>query len=310
MRAIVVDKTAPGGLVLRDVDVPSPAPTEALVRVAAISLNRGEVRMALGMAPAGWRPGWDFAGTVERAAANGDGPVAGTRVVGMLPAGSWAQFVAAPTPVLAALPDAVTFAQGAALPVGGLTALHALARGEQAPGRRVLIAGASGGVGTFAVQLARIAGAQVVAAIRDPKHEILVRRLGADAVAIGADLAGAAAHGPYALILESVGGDSLATALTLLAPGGVCVLFGASESARTTFDGARFRVGGTSLYGLVLGHELQREPPGVGLARLASLVADGALRPEIAAEAPWTDIADIAAQLMLRQFTGKAVLTL
>ncbi|MBI3966733.1 MAG: alcohol dehydrogenase, partial [Chloroflexi bacterium] len=89
-RAIVVDPSAPGRLVLRAVSPPSPVPAEAVVRVAAISLNRGEVRMST-FAAAGWRPGWDLAGTVEQAAADGSGPAVGARVVGLLPSGAWAE---------------------------------------------------------------------------------------------------------------------------------------------------------------------------------------------------------------------------
>ncbi len=311
MRAVVVDNAAPGKLALREVPMPQPGPAQALVRVAAISLNRGETRNALNGAADGWRPGWDLAGVVERAAADGSGPRAGSRVVGMVPMGAWAEFAAVPAPALAALPDSVSFAQAATLPVAGLTALHALAKGSPLLGRPALVGGASGGVGSFALQLARLSGAHVVAAIRDAKFEALVRRLGADAVAIGPDSGAAAAQGPYDLILESVGGPSLAAALGMLAPGGTCVLFGASLSAETTFDAGKFyRGGGTRLYGLFLGQEFQHEAANVGLARLARLIADGKLRPEIEVEAPWTEVADIAARLMSRRFTGKAVLYL
>src|SRR5437867_5031175 len=92
-RAIVVDPEAPGRLVIRSVADPVTDRGEALVRVRAISLNRGEVRRS-GMAQPGWRPGWDLAGVVERAAADGSGPSVGARVVGFLPEGAWAQRVA------------------------------------------------------------------------------------------------------------------------------------------------------------------------------------------------------------------------
>ena len=85
-QAVVVDPDAPGKLVLKNVDAPAPAPNEAVVQVATISLNRGEIRMSQN-APAGRRPGWDFAGTVTQAAQDGSGPKEGERVVGLLAVG-------------------------------------------------------------------------------------------------------------------------------------------------------------------------------------------------------------------------------
>src|SRR5438552_10199237 len=163
--AVVVDPNAPGRLIIAPVADPAPERGEAVVRVRAISLNRGEVRRA-GMAAAGWRPGWDLAGVVDLAAANGSGPRVGARVVGVVLEGAWAERVAVPTNALAELPDKVTFSQAATFPVAGLTALHALAKGGSLLGRRVLITGATGGVGDFAVQLARLSGAHVTAGAR------------------------------------------------------------------------------------------------------------------------------------------------
>ena len=129
---------------------------EALVQVEAISLNRGEVRDAM-EAEAGWRPGWDLAGTVIKQAANGTGPKVGSRVMGTVPihGGAWAEQVAVPTNMLAEIPTNVTFAQAATLPVAGLTALYALDKGGLLLHKRVLITGSTGGVGLFAHQLAR-----------------------------------------------------------------------------------------------------------------------------------------------------------
>src|SRR6266849_6565152 len=144
IQAIVVDPDIAGRLAIREVEPPSPAPSEALVRVRATSLNLGEVRDTT-TAKAGWRPGWDLAGVVEQAAADGSGPKSGARVVGMVNAGAWAELVAVPTAVLAEIPDTVTFAQAATLPVAGLTALYALEKGGFLLNRKVLITGASGG---------------------------------------------------------------------------------------------------------------------------------------------------------------------
>jgi len=126
-QAVVVDPATPGPPSPPPVPAPTPDRGEAIIRVRAISLNRGEVRRST-MAPAGWRPGWDLAGTVERAASDGSGPKVGARVVGFLPEGAWAERVAVPTHALAELPEKVTFSQAATFPVAGLTALHALAR--------------------------------------------------------------------------------------------------------------------------------------------------------------------------------------
>src|SRR4029453_4535294 len=142
--AVVVDPDAPGRLVIRSVPEPVPHRGEAIVRVRALSLNRGEVRRS-GLAAAGWRPGWDLAGTVERAAADAPGPRGGARGVGLPPGGAGAERVGVPTHALAELPDKVTFAQAATFPVAGLTALYALAKRGPLLARRVLVTGAARG---------------------------------------------------------------------------------------------------------------------------------------------------------------------
>jgi NADPH:quinone reductase len=308
MRAVVVDPSAAGRLVIREVDYPVAAPSEALVRVKAISLNRGEIR-AVFNAEAGMRPGWDLAGIVEKEAADGSGPRKGARVVGMLNPGAWAEVVAVPTTILAEIPESVSFAQAATLPVAGLTALWTLERGGLLLDRLVLITGASGGVGLFACQLARQAGARVVGVVRQPEHAAVVKEAGAHQVVASEDLSEAREFGPYDLILESVGGRSLGNALSMLAQGGVCVNFGASGSAEVSFDARRFYLtGGASLYGFIIFYELTRKAGAQDLGHLARLVADGRLRPQIDVEAPWTQIGDIVQRLQDRRITGKAVL--
>jgi len=305
-RAVVVDPEAPGRLVLREVPDPVPDRGEAVVRVRAISLNRGEVRRA-GMAAAGWRPGWDLAGDVERAAADGSGPGAGTRVVGLLLEGAWAQRVAVPTHALAALPDKVTYSQAATFPVAGLTALYALAKGGLLVGRRVLVTGATGGVGDFAVQLARLAGAHVTASVRRADQSASVRDLGAHDVVVGDEIPASPKHD---VVIESVGGTTLGTALAALERGGVCVTLGVSASAEVTFDTRTFFVTGrTTLYGFYLFTELGTDTAGSGLRKLAELVAGGQLSPHISLERPWKDVAEVAQALMARRYPGKAVLT-
>src|SRR3970040_953177 len=261
-RAVVVDPEAPGRLVIQPVAEPVTDRGEALVRGRAISLNRGEGRRS-GIAAA------------RRRAADGAGPRAGARVVGLLPEGAWAERVAVPTHALAELPDKVTFSQAATFPVAGLTALHGLGKGGLLLGRRVLVTGATGGVGDFAVQLARLAGAHVTASARRADQSAALRQLGAHEVEVGDDIPAAP---KYDLIIESVGGRTLGTALAALERGGICVTLGVSASAEVTFDTRTFFVTGrATLYGFYLFTELGSEPASVGLRRPAHLFAAGAV---------------------------------
>jgi NADPH:quinone reductase len=308
MRAVIVDPEAVGRLSLAEVEEPDPAPSEALVRVAAVSLNRGEVRRAEMNEP-GFRPGWDLAGTVERAAADGSGPEEGARVVGFLPSGGWAELAAVPTNALAGLPDGVSFEEAATLPVAGLTAMYALEKGGGLVGKSVLVTGASGGAGLFALQLARTSGARVIALVRCEGHVEMVREAGAHEVVVDESGDAAREKGPYHLILESVGGEVLGNALSMLAQDGTCVSFGVSGGVEVTFDARSFYfTGGTKLYGFILFHEVLSHPASEGLARLVRLVEEGVLRPRIEVEAPWTEVGEAAARLIDRGYTGKAVL--
>jgi NADPH:quinone reductase len=309
IRAVVVDPAAPGRLAIKAVELRDPDRDEVGVRVKAISLNRGETRRALQVAEPGWRPGWDFAGVVEAVAADGSGPKAGTRVVGMLPSGAWAERVNCRTHAVAALPDAVSDAEAATLPVAGLTALHALRQGGLLLGRKVLVDGASGGVGHLACQLAAGAGAFVWGHVRREEHRAAVEACGARAV-VGRELGAAKAHGPFWLIVDSVGASALGAALGMLQFNGTCVTFGVSEGPTVTFESRDFfSTGGVKLYGLTLFHELMSvERAGIGLRLLAELIEAKRLRPQIAVEANWSEIGTIARRLIDRDFTGKAVL--
>ncbi len=310
IRAVVVDPEVPGRLAIKEVDAPQSRPSEALVQVAAISLNRGEALGAMHFG-AGWRPGWDLAGTVLAQAADGTGPKVGSRVVGSVGAGAWAEQVAVPTDRLAELPTSVTFAQAATLPVAGLTALRALEKGGLLLNKRVLITGSTGGVGLFAHQLAKLSRAYVVGTVRQARHEALVREMGADEVIVGEDIEPARAYGPYDLIIDMVGGKTLENAIPLLATGGTCVIVGGSASSSATVDfGALIRTGRVTLYALNMYVEFDRRPRSEDLAWLAQLVAEHRLQTSIEVEASWHDIGKVAHRLRERQFVGKAVLHL
>lgn len=333
MRAIVVDPEVKGRLTLQEVESPSPAPSEALVGVSAISLNLGEVRTALLRAQAGWRPGWDLSGVVEQAAADGSGPSVGTRVFGLVNSGAWAERVAVPTAQLAEIPDGVSFAQAAALPIAGITAFYGLARGclllnrkvlitggpeiaghvyrlekeSLLRNRKVLVTGASGGVGHFACQLAREEGATVVALVRRAERVASVRAIGAHKVVVGEDVAAAGSFGPYDLILDTLGGESLRTAATLLAASGICVSVGAAEQPEMTLQN-RFHSFDSPENGFLVRDIEPKKSITKDLARLAQMVASDRLHPHIGLEAPWTDVAEVTQNLLDRRIPGKAIL--
>jgi NADPH:quinone reductase-like Zn-dependent oxidoreductase len=306
MRALVATGGSPGRAQLADVEPPQPAPHEAVVAVRAVSLNRGEVN-ALVAAAAGWRPGWDLAGEVVTAAADGSGPAAGSRVVGLVRQGAWAEQVAVAGTWLARLPEAVGFAAASTLPVAGLTALRALRFADQLDGARILVTGAAGGVGRFAIQLACTAGAVVTAVVGRESRARGLAELGAGAVVVGLP-----SEGPFDLILESVGGESMARALELVGTRGVVVSYGVSSRQPTTFDaGAFFRKGGTRLCGLLLFEELNHHrSAALDLAHLVAELARGALDPQIALETSWRDADGPFEALLDRRVDGKAVLHL
>ncbi len=312
IKAITVDQSDVGRLAVRSVNLRHAAPGEITICVTAISLNRGETKRALTISETGTCPGWDFAGVVEETGGVLGAPEAGTRVVGVLPIGAWAERVHAPLNSIAVIPEGVTDAQAASLPVAGLTALHALRKGGLLLGRKVLVDGVSGGVGNFAIQLAAASGAQVYSHIRRPEQRPLIDASSTGGIVVGETLEVARPYGPFDLIVDSVGGSALSAALTMLRRNGVCVTVGATEGEQVSFDsGAFFRASATSLLGMIVSDDIaSTEPAADGLALLLRLVKQGVLKPSIGIEAPWTEVAWVARQLVDRGFSGKAILHL
>jgi NADPH:quinone reductase-like Zn-dependent oxidoreductase len=300
MLALVNTPSGTAPVEIREVPEPRPAANEALVEVRAFSLNRGELRL-MQTRPEGWRPGQDIGGVVLRQAADGGGPAAGTRVVALTDNAGWAQRVAVPAHRMAALPDNVRFEEAAALPVAGLTALRALQQGAPLLGKRVLVTGAAGGVGHLAVQLAARSGARVTAIVGGPERGLHLR--GAEAIIDGIDKV----SGPFALILESAGGASLAAAIARIEAKGTIVIFGNSSGEPTSLsfrDFAEHPNARIQSFSYFTSEAEERFAP--DLALLASLVGNGSLKP-VLVERSWRDIADVGPQLRDRRIAGKAV---
>ena len=307
MRAVFTEPNNNPQLKIRETALPHPLPNQALIKVAAFSLNQGETRTALD-AVESYIPGWDFAGVVEKAAIDGSTPKEGARVFGFVARGSWAEYVAAPGGQMAEIPEGVSNAQAASLPVAGATAVICLEAAGTLLGRRVLITGAAGGVGRFVCQLAVMAGARIFAISRRPDLLHWLQADGVEPAGIFTSIMDARAAGQYDVILDSVGGEVLAVALTALARSGVVINYGNSSRQPTRFD---VRAAGWPLHGMRC-IWMGREPTASNctpiLARLAELVAAGKLRVPMDSAVPWTRVAEAAERLVEGKVDGKIIL--
>jgi NADPH:quinone reductase len=304
MRAMVSTGRSQELTVIGEVDVPTPAANEALVRVSEFSLNRADF-LYLSRGVDGFCPGLDGAGVVEASAADGSGPAPGTRVAFHLPrGGAGAELAAVPTEALAPIPAEVSTAQAAALPLAGFVAMRLVELASPLTGATVLGTGVGGGVGQIAIQLAVAAGARVIALVAPGQAPDHVAAAGATVVNDIASVPRASVD----VVLESVGGAVGTAAIHTLRPDGLFLWFGQSSGAPLTLDFFDVLSAGQSL---TLRQFVYRDAADSGhdLQRLLALVADGKLTVRIGHHLDWSHAARLIDDMAGGRLPGKAVLT-
>lgn len=305
MRALA--STSSGGVEFVDVPPPAPKPHQAVIEVSASAVNRGDL-VTLRRSPAGTVLGLDVVGTVVEAAADGSGPAPGTRVMGYtgVRAGGWAETTVLDTFLLAPIPDGLTDAQAACLPNGGLTGLSALdAFGRPLLGARVLVTGATGGVGWLTVQLAHLAGATVTGTVTSAARAAQLAGFPWLETALVEE-----ATGPYDLIVDLVGGEVLTHALNVVAADGTVATLAQTSQDTASVPGFWFGLHpGARMVSVVNGHHQGQAGSGPrNLDLLARLAAAGRLDAGVTSEAAWEQAPALLKLLDDRKITGKAVL--
>lgn len=283
-------------LVATEAEAPRPRPDEALVAVSASTVNRGELGL-IGMRDEGWAPGQDVAGTVLEAAADGSGPKAGSRVIGLAEQGAWSQQVAVRASRLAVVPQKVPLETAAALPMAGLTALRTLRLLGNITGRRVLITGASGGVGRIHLQLAQLSGAEVIAVAK-------AKQLPGAAAIVNDPVDSAPVHAA----LESVGGRVLAGVISRLLPRSPLVVFGTSSGEPTPLTIYDFIGHENVTLHTYFSYAADHSKDAEDLAILLTLTAAGDLEPGVAECFALSKAGDAVERLRAGGTGGKIVL--
>ncbi|MDR6988351.1 NADPH:quinone reductase-like Zn-dependent oxidoreductase [Paenarthrobacter nitroguajacolicus] len=327
MRAIVQEAYGSAD-VLHEAQVPVPpiADNDVLVKIHSAGLDRGTwhvttglpyaLRLAYGFkAPRNPVPGMDLAGTVEAVGSKVTRFAAGDEVFGS-GTGTFAEYAAAREDRLAPKPANISFEQAAVVPVSGCTALIAVRAGGIDPGRqsshgvKVLVTGASGGVGSYAVQLAKAAGAEVTGVASAAKTD-MVRALGADHVIdyTTQDFADGSAH--YDVIIDIAGNPSVSRLRRALTPAGTAVITGGEEGG--TWTGSMDR----QLRAVALSPFIrQRLTMIVGTQKsddlecLAGLLESGAMRPAIDRTYPLAQVPDAMRYFDAGQARGKLAITI
>lgn len=305
---------------LKDIATPAIGPTDVLVRVRAAGVNPADWAIMHGL-PYIARPvyglrkpkvavrGTDVAGVVEAIGAQVTGFQVGDEVFGW-GSGSYAEYAAVPQDALVLKPAALTFAEAAAVPMAGLVALQAVRdHGKVRPGSRVLINGASGGIGTFAVQIAKALGAEVTA-VASTRNLELVRSLGADHVIDYMTQDFTRSGQRYDFILDNVSNRSLTDLRRALTSTGMLVPNGGNFGNRWMASGGRivraavlFSLGSQKLGNFLVA--MRRED----LETLAAMIDAGSVRPVMDRTYPLRELAGAMAHVGTGHTRGKVAIT-
>ncbi len=310
MKAVVYEKNgSKGQLVYRDVEKPVPGPGQVLVKIVTVSLNAGDYRsMQMGSIPKRRIFGSDIAGTVEAVGEGAGLFKTGDEVAGDISGcglGGLAEYVAVPEQALARKPAGVSFQDAAALPMAAVTALKALRKGSLRQGQKVLIYGAGGGVGTFAVQLARHLGAEVTA-VCGPKNVELVRSLGAQRVVDYTREDIFTSGSRFDLVVAVNGSQPLSAYRGALKSGGMCVVVGGplSQVLQTMVLGPLLSLGSRKLT------LLSAQPDTRDLAHVLQLAAEGKIKPVIERSCPLEQAPEAMETLARGHARGKVVIAM
>lgn len=308
MRAVVQQAFGdPEVLQIAEVDRPRPLPTEVVVRVHAASVNPVDAIVRAGIFPMIGQPpfilGWDVSGVVDEVVPGVSRFKPGDEVFGMpffpRAASAYAEYVAAPARQFALKPAGIDHAQAAAIPLAGLTAWQLLVdTADVQPGQRVLIHGVGGGLGHFALQIAKARGAYVIGTASAAKHDF-ARSLGADEMIDYRSVDFTEAVRDVDIVVETQGGEYGPRSLRTVRPGGwlLTAIDRGDAALKAAADAAGVRFSGISV-----------EPDHVGLEGLARLVDEGRLVPHVSHRFPLEKAADAHRVVEDGHALGKVVL--
>ncbi|OEJ30570.1 NAD(P)-dependent alcohol dehydrogenase [Streptomyces subrutilus] len=321
MRAIVQDAYGtPDVLRLDEIERPVPGRGEVLLRVRAAGVDMGVWHLMAGLPMAlragfGLRgprqrvPGMDVAGRVEAVGPDVTRLRPGDEVYGTC-TGSFAEYACAKEDALAPRPAGLTPEQAAVVTISGSTALQACRAGRLRPGGRVLVIGASGGVGTYAVQLAKALGASRVTGVCSASKADLVRSLGADEVLDHAREDPTLGGRRYDLVLDIAGNHSLKRLRRVLNPGGTLVMVGGETDGRW-LGGYHRQLGALLVSPFIRSRVrvLASTPKPEDLRALGELLESGALTPAIDRTYPLGEVSDAIRRLRSGQVRGKVAIS-